>query len=233
MRIILGLCTAALLCACSATSEIQDKGWNDLNQGRAALLSTADVPMGLVASSWAAPYRKEAEDLNPTDIVPLAVMATDPWNVLPPPLGTAYVPWKAFVTVVRAIPFVGYPTCEDSCKVSLGCGEDGGPLWYVIAPAINAVDALVSPIGEDVTDDNTPTPGNGNFFAYWRLRNNAMRKGLEHAGHTMMYLFLNTNSTHPPYDTWYSTQLTRSKTNMHRTFDIHLSNFDWDDPFGY
>ncbi len=231
MRIILGLCASALLCACGSTSEIQEKGFNEVNQGRAAMISGLDAPAGLVASAWASPYRKDAEDLNPTDIVPLAVMATDPWNVLPPPLGTAYVPWKAFVTVVRAIPFVGYPTCDDGCKVSLGCGEEGGPLWYIIAPGINAVDALVSPVGEEVTDSNSPVPGNGKFFAYWRLRNDGMRKGLVHAGNTMKYMFLNTNSNFAPYDTWYPTQMTRSKTNMHSTLDLHLFNFDWDDPF--
>ncbi len=230
MRIILGLCALTLVVGCTSTSRIQDKGFDEVNHARAAMLSAVDTPTGLASSFWASPYKKEADDLNPTDIVPVGLgMVTDPWNTLPPPLGTAYYPWKAFVTVVRAIPLVGYPTCDDNCKI--WGGEDGGPLWYVIAPGINAVDALVSPIGEDVTPGNSPVPGNGKFFAYWQARNAAMRKGFVHAGNTMKYLLLNTNSNQWPYDSWYPTQLARSKTTMHNTFDTFLFNFDWDDPF--
>lgn len=102
-------------------------------------------------------------------------------------------------------------------------------LWAVDAPA-GFVGATWAGLGTDVTSANTPTPGNGSPIAYWQHRNRAMRAPLLHSANTMKYLLLNTNSSFTPYDTW-STQFSRSRTNIHNTFDTFLFNFDWDNPY--
>ena len=89
----------------------------------------------------------------------------------------------------------------------------------------------VSPIRETVTYDHVPTPFGGNGPKYWASRSNNL---VMHAGNiwsNVKYHFLNTNSYLPPYDRWYPEVIQGEKTMIHRTLDLHLFNFDWENPY--
>lgn len=216
-----------------AQTQVYDTVYDHTTKVESGAAIAADAPFGFVGSAWAAPYEQKAEDISLADLPGFAFGATDPWNVLPPPFGTMYVPWKVFVTVVRTIPFVTYPKAGEAGPgtVTWVSGSNPGPVWHAIGPAINDLDSYVLPVRETVANDHTPTPGHGKYGAYWATRANSMFHHVGHAGYTMKYLFLNTNSDLPPYDSWYPEQMQRSKTTIHKTFDTFLFNFDWDDPY--
>jgi hypothetical protein len=102
----------------------------------------------------------------------------------------------------------------------------------ILALATFAGGCSVSPVWETTAGDHTPVPGNSNLDEYWKFRGNSFGDSVTHAGHTLKYLFLNTNSDLPPYDT-FGEQLQRDKTTIHKTFDTFLFGADWDDPYAY
>lgn len=226
------LLLTGLFTGCAQTG-VYDTVYDEHTKVSGGVAIVADAPAGFVGSAWAATYEQKAEDITLADLPGFAFGATDPWNVLPPPLGTMYVPWKVMVTLVRTIPFVTYPKQGEGCPgtVTWCSGEHPGPIWYAVGPAIEDLDCYVLPVRETVANDHTPVPGHGRYGAYWASRANSFWHTVGHAGYTMKYALLNTNSDLPPYDSWYPEQMQRSKTTIHKTFDTFLFNYDWDDPY--
>jgi hypothetical protein len=110
-------------------------------------------------------------------------------------------------------------------------GADAGPLWYVVGPPIRDLDAFAAPVRETVAADHTPVAGNNSMTAYWTKRMNSHVSHMRHAGYTLKYLLLNTNSDLPPYDDFFPDQLSRDKTTIHKTLDKFLFGFNWNDPY--
>ena len=225
------LSAALFLCSCSAPG-IYDGIYDKTSTATGYSAAMIDAPAGFVGANWTDPHEQAAEDISLADLPAFAFGLTDPTQVLPPPFGTFYAPWKLFVTTVRAVPFVTYTNNDrNDNHFTFTSGDNPGPLWYAVGPAINDLDFYAQPLRETVAGDHTPVPGNGNMEAYWMKRINSHVKHMRRAGYTLKYLLLNTNSNLPPYDNMYPDQMSRSKTNIHKTFDTFLFGFDWDDPY--
>lgn len=230
--------TAALLAAtlmlggCFSVSDQYDEIYDLGTSATGGVVTGADAPVGFVGANWVTPHEQKAEDITLADLPGFAFGATDPFNVLPPPFGTFYVPWKLFVTVVRAIPFVTYSEAGDGGgSVTWLSGSEPGPVWYAIGPAIEDLDSYVVPATETVAANHVPAPGFGDYRAYWSRRARSHLANMRHAGNTLKYLFLNANSNLPPFENWFPETMERDKTTIHYTFDAFLFNFDWDDPY--
>ncbi len=82
-----------------------------------------------------------------------------------------------------------------------------------------------------ITMDGGPVPGNNDypdhFGKYWE----AQGDHLAHAFKTFALWSLNTNYEYPPYETFFEDQEPRAMWTIGKTFDVHLFNYDWDDPF--
>ena len=126
------------------------------------------------------------------------------------PFNWHHMAWRAFYTV-WSIPI--------------------NPLYHVTRDTTDDWDDFVSPVRETVTYDFTPTPHGGDAMRYLASRSDSHVKHARNIGHLLKYNFLNTNSMFPPYDRWYPDQIQRDKTLIHRTFDLHLFRYDWDDPY--
>jgi hypothetical protein len=228
----LALCLPVLFQGC-AQSGVYDTVYDQSTKVEAGAAIGLDAPFGFTGSAWAAPHEQKAEDITLADLPGFTFGVTDPWNVLPPPFGTMYVPWKVVVTLVRTIPFVTYPKAGEGSPgtVTWVSGEHPGPIWYAIGPGIEDVDAYVLPVHETAAADHTPVPGHGRYGEYWASRANAYFRTIGHAGYTLKYLLLNANSDLPPYDSWYPDAMERGKTTIHKTFDTFLFGYDWDDPY--
>lgn len=232
-RTFVALCLGAtLFTGGCAAPKVYDGIHDQASTATGYVWTLADAPAGFVGANWSAPHEQAAEDITLADLPLFAFGLTDPTQVLPPPFGTFYAPWKIFVTAVRAFPFVTVPgDGENSSPLTFTSGTNPGPLWYVVGPAIRDLDSYASPIRETVAADHTPVPGNNNMGAYWSRRINSHVKHARHAGYTLKYLFLNTNSDFPPYDNFFPDQLSRDKTTIHQTLDRFLFGFDWNDPY--
>jgi hypothetical protein len=187
--------------------------------------------LGYSMGSWVEPHEQNAADITLADVPGFAFGLTDPYQVLPPPFGTAYAPWKLFVTAVRALPFVTYSENGAVTSFTLTSGSTPGPLWYVVGPALEDLDSYVHPIHTTVTASHTPVPGDGTRNEYLLARWNHQARNIKHAGYTLKYWLLGTNSDLPPYDNFFPDQASRDKTTVLQTIDTFLFGFDWDDPY--
>ncbi len=104
------------------------------------------------------------------------------------------------------------------------------PFYYLIGEGDIDV-GPVKPIEETVTAHYTPVPGGGDGGRYWRSRVVSHFRNIENSWYTLKYTFFNTNSSLPPYDSYYPDELEREKTTIHFTLDYHLFSYDWDDPY--
>ncbi|HGY92215.1 MAG TPA: hypothetical protein ENK43_13680 [Planctomycetes bacterium] len=105
------------------------------------------------------------------------------------------------------------------------------PLYHVTKGPVEDWDSNISPIGETISYDFNPAPHGGDSLGYFTSRWESTRKHFRNIGETLKYHFLNTNSAFPPYDRFYPEVWQSDKTLLHRTFDIHLFRYDWDDPY--
>ncbi|HMS17795.1 MAG TPA: hypothetical protein PKA37_13220 [Planctomycetota bacterium] len=229
VAVMLGI--TCVLSGCSAPS-IYDGIYDKTTTASGYAVTAVESPAGFVAAGWTDAHERAAEDITLADLPAFAFGLTDPTQVLPPPFGTFYAPWKIFVTAVRAFPFVTWNTDnENTTQWTFAGGAHPGPLWYAVGPAIRDLDAYASPLQETVAADHTPVPGNNNMRAYWSKRMNSHVSNVRHAGYTLKYLLLNTNSDLPPYDDFFPDQMSRDKTTIHKTLDTFLFGFDWNDPY--
>jgi len=228
---VLAVLGVSLLFTGCAQTEVWDSVYDRTAKVPGSVVTALDAPVGFTGASWTDVYKRDAADITIADSPGWMFGLTDPMNVLPPPFGSFYHPWKLFVTAVRVFPFVTYSQEGDGHSFTITGGEHPGPLWYVVGPALEDLDSFVSPVEETVAADFTPVPGNNNFGAYWATRANHHITNLQHAGYTLKYVFLNTNSNLPPYDNFFPDQMSRDKTTIHKTFDTFLFGFDWDDPY--
>ena len=225
------VCIPLLFTSC-AQSETYDTIYDHTSSFAGGAVVGADAPIGFVGGNWTDPHEQAAADITLADAPGFLFGLTDPTQVLPPPIGTFYAPWKLFVTAVRVFPFVTYSKAgEGGGSLTMTGGKNAGPLWYVGGPALEDLDSFVVPAHETVAADYTPVPGDGNMGKYWAIRANHHWSHIRHAGHTLKYILLNTNSNLPPYDNFFPDQLSRDKTTIHKTFDTFLFGFDWDDPY--
>ena len=231
LAILLGMAAPLLLLGSCAQSAAHDDLYKLAAEGTGTIAAGVDAPVGFVAGTWTAPHEQKAEDISLADVPGFMFSAVDPYNVLPWPFGTFYVPWKMAVTTLKVFPFVTYSEEGEGAPMVFTSGAHGGPLWHVFGPAIEDMDSFVIPAGETTTSSHTPVPGNGDRMGYWRSRTTSIVKGFTHAGYTMKYAFLGANSDKPPYDNYFPDVMERDKTTIHYTFDTFLFNYDWDDPF--
>jgi len=88
-----------------------------------------------------------------------------------------------------------------------------------------------------VTDDNTysndgrPAPGNNDYGDHLGGWGETQLNNLAHAGHSLHWILLHTNSEDVPYERWHDDQLPRAMFTIGKTFDLAFLNYDWDDPF--
>lgn len=82
-----------------------------------------------------------------------------------------------------------------------------------------------------ISHDGRPSPGNNDYGEHLGGWATTQWNKSVHSAHTLHWLFLNTNSEDVPYETYFGDQLPRSMNTMGKTFDHHLFNYDWDDPF--
>ena len=152
----------------------------------------------------------------PTNLIGAAW--TDPQTEFPYYLGSLVDPynypqllWRAFYTV-WTLPI--------------------NPAYYVTKDTTETWNSHVRPIGETIAYDFTPAPhGGGEGHKYFWSRFNSTRSHVENIGHTIKYHLFNTNSKFPPYDRWYPDQIQRDKTLIHRSVDLHVFRYDWDNPY--
>ena len=231
MKVFMVLCLSLPLlggCASEAYDSLYDQEWEAMG----AAWNAVDAPFGLATSAWTDPHKRDAEDITLADFPYFMFSAADPWNVLPPPFGTMYVPWKLFVTAIRAFPFVTWGSKGDSQGVvTFSLGDQPGPLWVVIGPALSTVDSFVLPVGETVAADHTPVPHGGDFHKYWSSRIESHRAHFTHIGNMFRHYLFGTNYDQPPYDIWFPDVMQRDKTTIHKTIDHWLFLYDWDDPY--
>ncbi len=87
------------------------------------------------------------------------------------------------------------------------------------------------------TDDNAttlngePVSGNNDYGAHVSNYVTSQGTHLEHAFKTAGLWLLNTNFEYPPYETFLDDQMPRAMWTIEKTVDVHLFNYDWDDPF--
>ena len=105
------------------------------------------------------------------------------------------------------------------------------PLYHVTSEPTDDWDSYVTPIRETVSYDFSPTPHGGDGTKYFTSRFNSHVKHFKNIGESFKYHLLNTNSMLPPYDRFYPEVWQRDKTTLHKTFDLHLFRYDWDDPY--
>ena len=96
------------------------------------------------------------------------------------------------------------------------------------ALAVGLVAVLTLGACSSTGPDYDPYPGGGDFGEYVGVGFKAQGRNFAKAGDTLVYNFLHTNCSYPPYDTWGGT-LERDFTNINKTWDYHLWNYDWDD----
>lgn len=202
-----------------------------LTSGTVGGVAGGALGLGYSAGSWVEPHEQDAADITLADAPGFLFGMTDPYQVLPPPFGTAYAPWKLFVTAVRVFPFVTYSDAGEGSTLTMTSGKHAGPLWYAVGPALEDLDSFVSPVHATVAADHTPVPGDGTRTAYLMARFNHQFRNIKHAGYTMKYWFLDANSNLPPYDNYFPDVMSRNKTTILQTLDTFLFNFDWDDPY--
>ena len=101
----------------------------------------------------------------------------------------------------------------------------------MVGPALEDLDSYVHPIHTTVTASHTPVPGDGTRNEYLLARWNHQARNIKHAGYTLKYWLLGTNSDLPPYDNFFPDQASRDKTTVLQTIDTFLFGFDWDDPY--
>jgi hypothetical protein len=82
-----------------------------------------------------------------------------------------------------------------------------------------------------VAHDGRPIPGNGDYGEHFGQWGETQWNKFGHTGHTLNWMFLNTNSEDVPYETFWCDQYPRSMTTIGKTVDLHFFNYDWDDPF--
>src|SRR5689334_23567357 len=86
--------------------------------------------------------------------------------------------------------------------------------------------------GENLTaNDGRPMPGNGDYFEHFDEWSETQWNKVVHSGHSLHWMFMNTNSEDVPYERFFCDQFPRSMTTIGKTVDVHLLNYDWDDPF--
>ncbi|MAB89399.1 MAG: hypothetical protein CMJ90_08075 [Planctomycetes bacterium] len=201
------------------------------NAGLIGGIAGGAAGLGYSMGSWVEPYEKAAADLTLADVPAFAFGLTDPYQVLPPPFGTAYAPWKLFVTAVRALPFLSHSEDGEAASFTMTSGSTPGPLWYVVGPALEDLDSFVQPIRTTVTASHSPVPGDGTRNGYLMARWNHQWRNFKHSGNTLKYWLFSTNSNLPPYDNFFPDQTSRDKTTILQTIDTFLFGFDWDDPY--
>jgi len=187
--------------------------------------------VGYSMGSWIEPHEADAADITLADTPGFAFGLTDPYQLLPPPFGTAYAPWKLFVTAFRVFPFVTYSDAGDGHTFTMTGGKNPGPLWYVVGPALEDLDSYVQPVHATTTASHTPVPGDGTRWSYLNARWGQQFRNIKHAGYSLKYMLLSTNSDLPPYDNYFSDQMSRDKTTILQTIDTFIFGFDWDDPY--
>jgi len=202
-----------------------------LTSGTVGGVAGGAIGLGYSAGSWVEPHEADAADITLADTPGFLFGLTDPYQLLPPPFGTAYAPWKLFVTAVRVFPFVTYSDAGEGSTLTMVNGKHAGPLWYAVGPALEDLDSFVAPVHATVTAGHTPVPGNGTRASYVTTRFNQQFRDIKHAGYTLKYWLLDANSNLPPYDNYFPDVMTRNKTTILQTLDTFLFNFDWDDPY--
>lgn len=132
----------------------------------------------------------------------------------------------ATFVVLLALGLVSLPACTSSNVSS----DDnvGGMATTVLDAPFGATMALAT-TGASRSKDYSPAPGDGGF-AYWGYRANSFSRSWTRITDNVMYNLFNTNCAFPPYDSWCDS-FQGDMTNMMKTIDVHLFNFDWDDPY--
>jgi len=78
------------------------------------------------------------------------------------------------------------------------------------------------------TSDGSPMLGDGRYLGELGAAYTADYKRIRGS---VAYFMFNTNSEFPPYETFGGDQFPRAGGDIGKTFDRHLFNFDWDDPY--
>ena len=99
-----------------------------------------------------------------------------------------------------------------------------------IACAITlALPLLVTSCAE--TSAYTPVPGQGPHSDYVSSHLASWGQSMSHAGYTLHYNLLNTNSNIPPYEAWIPGTVEREATTIGMTLDHFLFGYDWENPY--